>query len=199
MPPEFSTRSNKLYLLTCHTNFHNIHVTRTKDWVGQQAAGSRQQAAMCTNPFKHVGRCRRKWSWSTINYSYYCIEVKLSLCLTDQALRYEIVRENGCMDLRILDEDTSWSWVVSFTPRPLYTRGPSTHCNRSWVRCAIGLTGVKKRIILCLKEMELRPLGRRAHSSCYIDSLSAGWKWSKDVGVQLIKHYAMKTYGGVDV
>jgi hypothetical protein len=27
---------------------------------------------------------------------------------------------SGCIDPRILDLGTSWSWVVSFTPRPLY-------------------------------------------------------------------------------
>jgi hypothetical protein len=32
---------------------------------------------------------------------------------------------NGCIDLRILDLGTRWRWVVSLTPRPLYSQGKS--------------------------------------------------------------------------
>jgi hypothetical protein len=31
----------------------------------------------------------------------------------------------GCIDPRFLDVGTSWRWVVSFIPRPLYPRGKS--------------------------------------------------------------------------
>jgi hypothetical protein len=51
------------------------------------------------------------------------IKVKLSLCLTNYALRHEDVWGSGCIDPRFLELGTSWSWVVSFTPRPLYHRG----------------------------------------------------------------------------
>jgi hypothetical protein len=52
-------------------------------------------------------------------------KVKLSLCLTDYALRHEDVWGSGCIDPRFLDLGTSWRLVVSFTPRPLYPRGKS--------------------------------------------------------------------------
>jgi hypothetical protein len=48
------------------------------------------------------------------------VTVKLSLCLTNQALRYEGVWGSWCIDPHFLDLGTGWRWVVSFTPRPLY-------------------------------------------------------------------------------
>jgi hypothetical protein len=45
--------------------------------------------------------------------------------LTNYALRHEGVWERGCIDPRFLEFSTSWRWVVSFTPRPLYPRGKS--------------------------------------------------------------------------
>jgi hypothetical protein len=53
------------------------------------------------------------------------VEVQLSLCLTNYALRHEGVWGRGCIDPRFLDIGTSWRWVVNFTPRPLYPRGRS--------------------------------------------------------------------------
>jgi hypothetical protein len=44
--------------------------------------------------------------------------------LTNYALRQEGVWGSGCIDPRFLDLGTSWSWVVSFTSRPLYPRDP---------------------------------------------------------------------------
>jgi hypothetical protein len=49
----------------------------------------------------------------------------MSLCLTNKALRHEGVWGSECIDPRILDLCTSWRWVVSFTPLPLYPRGKS--------------------------------------------------------------------------
>jgi hypothetical protein len=52
-----------------------------------------------------------------------CIKkVKLSLCLTNQALRHESVWGSGCVYPRFLYVGTSWRWVVSFTPLPHYKR-----------------------------------------------------------------------------
>jgi hypothetical protein len=51
--------------------------------------------------------------------------VKLSLCLTNSALRHEGVWGSGCINPNFLDLGTSWRWVVSFTPLPLYPRGKS--------------------------------------------------------------------------
>jgi hypothetical protein len=52
----------------------------------------------------------------------------LSLCLTDQALRYEGVWRSERTDPNILDFSTSWRWVVGFTLRPFYPRGKSLKC-----------------------------------------------------------------------
>jgi hypothetical protein len=52
------------------------------------------------------------------------IKVKLSLCLTNWALRHEDLRGTGCIDPRFLDVGTSCRWVVSLTPRTLYPRYP---------------------------------------------------------------------------
>jgi hypothetical protein len=47
-------------------------------------------------------------------------KLNLSLSLTNSALRHKHLRGTGCIDSRIRDLGTSWRWVVSFTPRPLY-------------------------------------------------------------------------------
>jgi hypothetical protein len=52
-------------------------------------------------------------------------KVKLSLCLTNQALRHEGVWGNAYIDLRFLDLGTIWRLAVSFTPWPHYPRGKS--------------------------------------------------------------------------
>jgi hypothetical protein len=52
-------------------------------------------------------------------------KVKLSLCLTNYALRREGVWGSRCIDPYFLDLGTSWRWVVNFTPRPLYPQGKS--------------------------------------------------------------------------
>jgi hypothetical protein len=43
----------------------------------------------------------------------------------NSALRHEGVWGSGCIDPHFLDLGTSWRWVVSFTPLPLYPRGKS--------------------------------------------------------------------------
>jgi hypothetical protein len=47
-------------------------------------------------------------------------KVRLSLGLANSALRHEDLCGSGCIDPRLLDLDTSWRWVISFTLRPLY-------------------------------------------------------------------------------
>jgi hypothetical protein len=49
-------------------------------------------------------------------------KVKLSLCLTNEALHHEDIWGSGCIDPHFLDLGTSWRWVVSFMPLPLYSR-----------------------------------------------------------------------------
>jgi hypothetical protein len=53
------------------------------------------------------------------------VKVKLSLYLTNWALCHEGIWGSGCIYPHFLDLGTSWRWVVSFTPWPLYTRGKS--------------------------------------------------------------------------
>jgi hypothetical protein len=60
----------------------------------------------------------------------------------------------------ILDLDTWWRWVVSFTPMPLYPHGksPSTHWIGGRVDPRVGLDDVEKSKFLTLPGLELRPL-----------------------------------------
>jgi hypothetical protein len=51
------------------------------------------------------------------------VKVKLSLCLTNQALHHEGVWESGCIDPHFLDLGTNWKRMVSFTLLPLYPWG----------------------------------------------------------------------------
>jgi hypothetical protein len=69
------------------------------------------------------------------------------------ALRHGGVLGSGCIDPRFLDLGTSLRWVVSFTPRPLYSRGKS-----SWYPVDRGLGGLQN---LC---------GRRGERKFYRDS-----------------------------
>jgi hypothetical protein len=74
----------------------------------------------------------------------------LSPFLTKQALRHEGVWVSGCIDPHFLDLCTSWRWVVSFTPWPLYLRerAPGTHCIGGWVDPRACLDEMDKRKFL---------------------------------------------------
>jgi hypothetical protein len=71
----------------------------------------------------------------------------------------------GCIDRCILDLGITL-WVVSFTPRPLYSQGKS-HVGACWIGGWVGPRisgeGGDDKILL-LPELELRPLGPLAHS-----------------------------------
>jgi hypothetical protein len=73
---------------------------------------------------------------------------------------------NGYINPHFLDLGTSWRSVVSFTPLPLYPekRAHRIHWIGGWVGPRAGLHTVEKRNILILPGLELRPLGRSAHS-----------------------------------
>jgi hypothetical protein len=49
------------------------------------------------------------------------VKVTSSLCLTKH-YAIKTYGGSGCIDPRFLDLGTSWRWVVSFTPLPLYPR-----------------------------------------------------------------------------
>jgi hypothetical protein len=57
--------------------------------------------------------------------------------------------------------------VIIFTPRPLYPQAessPGTHWIGGWVGPRAGLVDLEYRKLLPLPGLELRPLGRPAHS-----------------------------------
>jgi hypothetical protein len=70
------------------------------------------------------------------------------------------------IDPHFLDLGASCRWVVSFKPQPLYPRegAPGTHWIGGRVNPRAGQDDVKKRKFLTLPGLELRPLGRPAHS-----------------------------------
>jgi hypothetical protein len=107
-----------------------------------------------------------KKSSSQPTCDYNKVKVKLFLCLTNQALHHESVWGSGCIDPHFLYLSTSWRWAVSFTPLPPYPRGksPSTNWTGEWVGSRAGLDVVEQRKFLNLPGLELRPLGRPAHS-----------------------------------
>jgi hypothetical protein len=88
-----------------------------------------------------------------------CKKVKLSLCLVNWTLRHEGV---WFIDPHFLDFSASWRWVVSFTPRPLYPgeRAPATRWIGGWVDSRATMDNVKKRKLLTLPGIKIRPLGR---------------------------------------
>jgi hypothetical protein len=63
-----------------------------------------------------------------------------------QALRHEDVWGSGCRDPHFLVLGTSWRWVVSFTPLPLYPRegAPGAHFIGGWVDPRAGLDDMEK-------------------------------------------------------
>jgi hypothetical protein len=81
------------------------------------------------------------------------IKIKLSLCLTREALGHEDVRWSGCTDPRSLYLGTNWRWVVSFTPQSLYSRGRTirTGLIEGWVGSRAGLDDMEKWQFLTLR------------------------------------------------
>jgi hypothetical protein len=73
---------------------------------------------------------------------------------------------SGCIDPHFLDLGTSWRWMVSFNPRPLYPRErtPGTHCIGGWVDPRVGLDNMVKWKFFTLPGLEPRPLSRPASS-----------------------------------
>jgi hypothetical protein len=58
------------------------------------------------------------------NVEYVHIKVKVSLCF-NWAPRHEGLLGIGGVAPRILNLGTTWRWLISFTPRPLYPQGKS--------------------------------------------------------------------------
>jgi hypothetical protein len=72
---------------------------------------------------------------------------------------------NGCRDPLIIDLDTSWRWVVSLMPRPLYPQGKSPWytLDRRLGGPQNSLDDMEKRKFLALLGLELRP---HDHPAC---------------------------------
>jgi hypothetical protein len=76
-------------------------------------------------------------------------KIKLPLCWSNSAPRYEDVWWSGGLYPRIFNLGTTWRWVVSFTARPIYTRGksPLNLLIGGWVGHRASLDAVKRRNI----------------------------------------------------
>jgi hypothetical protein len=83
---------------------------------------------------------------------------------------------SGCIDPRFLDPGSSWKWVVSFTPRPLYPRYPPDRGlgglqNRSALRGEVKIlapTGTQKS-----EPLVVQPVASR-YTDCAIPALQEG-------------------------
>jgi hypothetical protein len=100
-----------------------------------------------------------------------CKKVKLSLCLTKHYTHHEGIWGNGCIDPHFLDLGSSWRWVVSFTPWPLYPveRSPS-------ILLYMRLGGLQNWCGQCGEEKILAPIGTWALPlSCLAHNQSRYW------------------------
>jgi hypothetical protein len=90
-------------------------------------------------------------------WHYIKVKVKMPLCLTNSTLRYEDVWESECVDPCFLGLSTSWKWVISFMPRPLYPgeRALGTHWMGGWVGPRAGLDDMGKWKFLTILGVEL--------------------------------------------
>jgi hypothetical protein len=133
------------------------------DTVGLYSLPAHPCASLCTT------LCRRgkwKWRWMVSVMPWPPLpgerapEPVWMLCLINQALRHKGVLGSGCVDPRFLVLGTSWMWVVSFTPRPLY---PRYSCWR-WTHRASG-DDVEEWKFLSLPGLEHQPLSHPARST----------------------------------
>jgi hypothetical protein len=84
------------------------------------------------------------------------VNVKSSLCLTNEVLCHKGIWGGGCIDPHFLDLGTGWKCVVSFTPQPFYTRGKSP---RYPLDRRLG--GPQRRSARCAEEKILDPTRTR--------------------------------------
>jgi hypothetical protein len=78
---------------------------------------------------------------------------------------------SGCIDPHFLDLGTSWRWVVSSTPLPLYPRErvPGTHFVGGWVDPRAGLDHMEKWKFLPHRDSYSRPPIVQPVASRYTD------------------------------
>jgi hypothetical protein len=111
----------------------------------------------CILHLHHTGRIIGTMFFPVVEENYYRLKVKLSLCLTNWTLRHVGLWGSGC----IVGGEWSASRPGRFTPRK---RTPGTYCRGGWVEPRTRLDDVEKRKFVTLPELELRLLGRPAHS-----------------------------------
>jgi hypothetical protein len=109
-------------------------------------------------------------------------EVKLSLCLTNKALRHEGVWGSGCIaPTFLISALIGGEWSAShpgrFTPGE---RAPGTHWIGGWVGPRFGLDDVKKRKFLTLPSA-VQPVASR-----YTDCAIPGMEMSRKVYIRLV-------------
>jgi hypothetical protein len=94
-------------------------------------------------------------------------------------MRYEGVSGNGCIDLCILDVNTSWRWVISFTFRPLYPWKvtPPIPIVWEWVGLRTGLDDVECRKLSPLTGLEIYPSAAQPVASHYTDWATRQCHW----------------------
>jgi hypothetical protein len=129
---------------------------------GRFASGKRVMAICLVGP--RTGLYMVTKSNKSNRNKHFC--KKLSQWLTNKALRREGVWGSGCIDSHFLDLGNSWRWMVSFTPRSLYSRekASGTHCIGGWMDPKAGLDDTEKWKFFTLPGLELRLLGRPARS-----------------------------------
>jgi hypothetical protein len=71
--------------------------------------------------------------------------VKLSLCLTNSALRHEDVCGSGCIDpLFLTSALVGGQWSASHSGRFTPGKSPATHCIEGWMDTRAGLDDMEK-------------------------------------------------------
>jgi hypothetical protein len=160
MPSHFWQSSLPLIIAKFHVSGSNppalsgTHVCLLKHFIGFLGLSRRMQGS---NTFKLVTA-----SFSTpgvlINAMLSDSRKGKVVPVPNQALRHGDVWGSECIGTRSLHLCTSWRWIFSFTPLPLYLRGKSLRYRLD--RMMGGLQSQSGRY----EEVELWPLGRPARS-----------------------------------
>jgi hypothetical protein len=99
----------------------------------------------------YVNSLLNRWPMNS-NQKFSLHKIKISLELTNEALRYADLWGSRCINLRFLDLGNIW--------RLLYFRGktPSIHCTGGCLGPMTGLGDIERRNLLTIPELELQSL-----------------------------------------
>jgi hypothetical protein len=116
----------------------------------------------------------------------------LSLCLTNEALCYEVEWESARIHLHTIDLSTTPGWMVNFTPQPLYPKedNPRYPLDNRLGGPRTGLDNMKKRKISSLPGLKLWPLGNPAHCrSQWTFGFHEKWQisWKTDPNITFLR------------